>query len=235
MKKKKSKLHIIIPAILIIIAGFCGFKLWQEYEVYREVKILEEEMKEFEPDDEPWPGLGCDNPDVFAWIKIDDTQINYPVALGEDNRFYLSHNVKKEKATAGAIFMDYRCKRDLSSFNSIIYGHRMKNGSMFQNISKYRTEQFFDSHRTGTLTTKDAKYDLDIFAYLAVSAYSDAYKAVFNEPEDRQAHLDYIKKNAKIYRNADVGINDSIVTLSTCTYEFENARSVVVAKLVPKS
>ena len=88
--------------------------------------------------------LDSQNPDVVAWIQIPGTQINYPVVQGKDNDYYLHRDLNGQKSTAGTIFLDYADQADFSSLHNVLYGHHMKNGSMFKDISRYKDQGYFD-------------------------------------------------------------------------------------------
>ena len=101
---------------------------------------------------------------VIAWIRIDDTNINYPVVQGSDNAWFLNRNYKGDFATAGSIFLDYRNTKNFSDSFSIIYGHRMGNGEMFSDIQKFKNEEFFNSHQEGVLSLRERLLNLKIIA-----------------------------------------------------------------------
>ena len=107
---------------------------------------------------------------VIAWLKIDNTNINYPVVQGEDNSWFLNRNYKGDFATAGSIFLDYRNVKDFGDNFSIIYGHRMGNGEMFSDIQKYKNEEFFSLNQSGSLRLKKREISLKIIAYAEVKA-----------------------------------------------------------------
>lgn len=105
---------------------------------------------------------------VIAWIKIDDTNINYPVVQGSDNAWFLNRNYKGVFATAGSIFLDYRNTKNFSDSFSIIYGHRMGNGEMFSDIQKFKNGEFFNSHQEGVLSLRERFLNLKIIAYAEI-------------------------------------------------------------------
>ena len=107
---------------------------------------------------------------AIGWLKIDDTNINYPVVQGKNNTWFLNRGYTGEFATAGSLFLDYRNKKDFSDSFSIIYGHRMGNGEMFSDVQKFKNEYFFNMHRRGVLKLERVNYDLEIVAYAEVDA-----------------------------------------------------------------
>ena len=107
--------------------------------------------------------LDSQNPDVVAWIQIPGTQINYPVVQGKDNDYYLHRDLNGQKSTAGTIFLDYADQADFSSLHNVLYGHHMKNGSMFKDISRYKDQGYFDQHSEIVLYTPEREIHLKPF------------------------------------------------------------------------
>ena len=155
MSRTISNILIIVFSAIIAFSGFRLWKIFHEYHEgekqysdtasrYQHTKDPDNTLADNDPQVCPitvdFDSLKALNPDVVGWIYSADTQINYPVLLGEDNSEYLHHMVNGEYNSAGSIFMDCRNKPDLSDFNTILYGHHMKNGSMFASLHQY-TEQ----------------------------------------------------------------------------------------------
>lgn len=188
------------------------------------------------PDNTVWPevdfqSLQSINDDVVAWIYLEDTHVNYPVVLGPDNDYYLNRLYNGKVNGAGSIFMDFRNKGDFSDRNNILYGHRMNNGTMFADISSYSNREFFDSHPYLLIVTPDAKYKAEVFsAYVANTTYN-SWDTVFDGDDRYLAWLESIGGRSYFERSVELTADSRIVTLSTCTYEFENARFVVHAVL----
>lgn len=164
------------------------------------------------------------NNDIVGWLTIPNTKIDYPFVIAKDNDFYLRRNIYKNQAGAGSIFMDYRCDRDFTDFNTVIYGHEMKNRSMFGDLKLFADPSFFDSNLSGTLFIKDNTYTLEIFACMVVRADD---KLIYNPSADRENFFAYAKKYARQYHEPSVAGN--VVTLSTCAYEYDGARIVLLA------
>jgi len=166
--------------------------------------------------------------DIVGWITIPNTRIDYPFVIAEDNDFYLRRNIYKQQAVAGSIYMDYRCAKDFTDSNTVIYGHNMKNRSMFGDLRLFADPGFFESNATGTLFVKDNTYELEIFAYMVVR-FDD--KLVYDPSSDREQLIGYAQKCTSRYREpAALG---NIVTLSTCAYNYDGARMVLLAVIVP--
>jgi sortase B len=172
-------------------------------------------------------------PDAIAWLTIDGTKIDYPVVQTDDNQFYVHNSAEKKASKYGAVFLDFRNHGDFSDFYNIIYAHNMANGSMFGTLVRFKQKDFFDRVQTGTLNTPTHDYELQIFACSVTNSTSDYYQSIaFLSPAEKESHLAYLKKTAKYWRDITIGNDDRIVILSTCSYEFDEARTVVLAKLV---
>jgi sortase B len=171
------------------------------------------------------------NEDVAGWIKIDGTKIDYPVVQGEDNDFYLHNDVNKKKNVAGSIFMDYRNKVDGFNRNIILYGHDMKNKTMFADLVGYESRWNFENQATIEFDTiyGDGKWVI-FSAYMSDPSF-DYIKTDFASDEEYQAFLDAVKEKSLHHSDVKVTTQDTIITLSTCSSAFDNARFVVHAKL----
>jgi len=168
-------------------------------------------------------------PDAAGWLTIPNTNIDYPFAWYKDNEYYLRRDLNGNYALAGTIFMDYRCKKDFTSQNTIIYGHHMKNRSMFNNLILFNDEKFFNENKTGTIYLPHATLTMEFFAYMVVNPATE-YEIYNSELSDD--YLEYVKQNARYYRDVEITDSDNIVTLSTCSYEFNNARMVLLSKII---
>ena len=188
------------------------------------------------PDNTVWPAVDFAalqkiNPDVVAWIYVEGTNINYPVVRGSDNSYYLNHLVDGTYNSAGSIFMDYRNERDLTDRNTILYGHHMQNNSMFNQITNYKSQEFYDQHPTCLLMTPDGNYKIVLIAGYVTDMNSDAWKIQFESDEEFSLWLDNAVSRSTFISAAEPAAQDRVVTFSTCTYEYNDARYVLVGIL----
>ncbi|MDD2219171.1 MAG: class B sortase [Desulfoplanes sp.] len=172
------------------------------------------------------------NEEVTGWISIDNTEIDYPVVKTSDNEFYLDHNFRKEKSGAGTIFMDYRNGGDPGDQNTILYGHNRKDGSMFNGLTKYKRQEYYRDHPV--LEFSDLKEDQEwrIFSVYITDTDFNYIQTDFADEDDFQRFLEEISSKSMYDTGTDVSRKDQILTLSTCTYEFADARLVVHAKRI---
>lgn len=176
------------------------------------------------------------NSDIVGWIAIDDTPINYPILQSDNNNDYLQLNYNEEQSIAGSIFMDYRNDITSPSPNTIIYGHRMKDGSMFNSLKKFLDKDFFDQHKTIKFDTLYGSYDAEVFAVYNTTTDFDYIQTDFNSDEEYQQLLSDIEGKSKHHTGTEINADDQIITLSTCDYllDPDKGRLVVHAKIVKK-
>lgn len=235
----KKIAYYTVLVILLGVFAFSAYKIGGYYlEKYKSDKVTQEaaqyvhiEPKESEDPniiDVDFKSLQEVSDDIVGWLYCPDTQINYPVAQGSDNAYYLTHLLDGSYNVNGTIFMDFRGAEDFSDFNNVLYGHHMKSGAMFAILVKYWEQEFYDAHPCMYLLTPKQNYRLDLFAGLVVPSDDEVYSS--NVSMD---HLQYLADNSTFTSSVDISTVNSIVTLSTCSYEFEGARYVVMAKMVP--
>jgi len=200
--------------------------------------VPEETEAATEPEEEPiqFPEVDFDallevNEDVVAWVYIEDTNINYPVVRGDDNRHYLSTMIDGSYNGAGSIFMDYRNQPDLSDPHTILYGHNMKNKTMFAHILNYKDQAYYEAHPVGMLMTPDGNYQFEVVAAYVASLADPAWQLEFFSEEDTLQWLQDAMNRSGFTTNAVPELGDRILTLSTCSYEYNDARFVLVGIL----
>lgn len=169
------------------------------------------------------------NPDYKFWLKVDNTNINYPVVQCDNNSFYLKHDFYKQNSNSGAIFMDYRDNQE--SQNVILYGHNMRNKTMFNNILKFKDEEFFNQNNKIKITKDNHEYIYEVFSVYTTKGNDDYLITNFSSNQEYQDYINDIKTKSLFKPNIDVSEKDKIITLSTCSYEFDDARTVVYGKL----
>ena len=171
------------------------------------------------------------NPDIVAWIYIEGTDINYPVVQGPDNSYYLNRLFDGSFNGAGSIFMDYRNQGDLTDRHTVFYGHHMNNGSMFAQITKYKDQAFYDAHPTCLIMTPGGNYKLEFFAGYVTDMNAQAWKLQFASDEEYEQWLSDAVARSNFVSTAEPSPQDRVVTFSTCTYEYNDARYVLAGIL----
>ncbi len=180
------------------------------------------------------------NEDVVAWLFCPDTKLDYPVVYSGDNETYLHADLAKEYSAAGTLFVDGDDQGDFTDWNTIIYGHNMRNGSMFHMITEYASQDFYDQHPIIYLYTEDERYEIQLLAGCVVAGDDEIYSVRKYSKENRKTMESLLKKSTFAYvdkeeeaRNSSVIFSESskLVTLSTCSYEYNNARYILVGEL----
>lgn len=169
--------------------------------------------------------------DAVGWIFSKNGVINYPVVQGSDNSYYLNRLPSGKKNINGSIFMDYRSKSDFSGANTIIYGHSMDNGSMFRTLLNYKKQSYYDKYPEMYIFTPEGKYRLVIFAAYETKSDDMAYGKIYGESGFTK-YVSHALSKSKIKTDVEVEVGDRLVTLSTCAYSSNDARFIVVGKLV---
>ena len=243
--QKLKKIIIIVLSILLVISIVSVIVLkileHKDTEIQQEIsQVLDtiENEKQITERIEQVKELKKENEDIIGWLEIKDTNINYPILQGTDNEFYLTHNYKKEKVTGGSLFLDKDYDFSIPSSNLLIYGHRNKKGIMFEDLLKYKDEQFYKEHPTIRFTTTEDDSEYEIISVFYSKVYYQDEKDVFRyyyfiNAEDEEEYNEYLNnsKKASIYdtgKTAQYG--DQLLTLSTCEYSQANGRFVIVAR-----
>lgn len=182
--------------------------------------------------------LQLENPDIVGWLEIPGTVINYPVLQGSDNEFYVNHNYQKQKTQSGSIFIDADYNWNPKSTNLLIYGHNMKNGTMFTSLVNYKSKQYYYAHPNIRFTTNNNDATYEIIASFESKIYDKSDTSSFKYYNfinaSNQNEFDYFVSNVKSISLYDTGktaqYGDDLMTLSTCAYHTKNGRFAVVAR-----
>lgn len=253
-------LRILLIALCVVCLGvfcFSGYKLFStlnEYKVaqrtYNELSeqfvstevpaatdapVTETEPvedKETSPITVDFEKLIAQNEDVCGWLYSEGTVINYPVAQGSDNNEYLHHLLDGTYNSSGTLFVDCECGPEFSGTNTVIYGHNMKDGSMFNSLLNYKEQSYYEEHPVIYLNTPKQNYKIEVFSAYICNYDSDTYTRDFYSAEDYAAWVAKMQGQSDFSSDVEVTANDRVITLSTCTYEYDNARFVVQGKLV---
>lgn len=230
---KKIIYHIFL---LLCIAVFCIsiFKLYGYYRSYKEAKDTYEEIKKEnvkksnDRREINFHKLKAKNPDIVGWIYAKGTGIDYPIVQGKDNEEYLHMDFNQKESSSGTIFLDHGCDKALNSDNNIIYGHHMKNGTMFAKLLKFREDSFLKKHDTIILYTPKKTLRLKVISAYAMKAQNQIPITFADEKQKK----DYIEE---ICRRSEPSIKirkqkiRRIYTFVTCSYEKEDNRTYVHA------
>ncbi|HIT91235.1 MAG TPA: class B sortase [Candidatus Merdenecus merdavium] len=202
----------------------------EEHQDSEEQEVQEvTETDDYEVD---FAGLQEVNPDVIGWIRMEAIDIiNYPIVQGKDNDQYLHTTFQGAKNGAGAIFMEYTNKSDLTDQNTFIYGHNMKNESMFGSLKKFHDKATYNISPYIWIYTPTATYQYEIFSYHVAEVNTDSFVNQFEDDETFKQYLDMLQRLSEYDTGVAVDQEDKIITLSTCTND-TSTRFLVHAKLI---
>lgn len=176
--------------------------------------------------------LKSQNEEIIGWITFDSGVIDYPIAKGSNNTYYLSHLYDKSYNISGSIFADYRISDDFSLNNSVLYGHNLRNETMFGSLKRYRDETYFKDNPYFWLITEKTTYRYQIYAAYEFDSMVEKYEFNFNSEADYQTYLDHIREKSLWKSDLEVTTKDTIMTLSTCTNDPNAMRFLVIAKRI---
>lgn len=172
------------------------------------------------------------NPDMVAWLDVEHTRIHYPVVQATDNEYYLTHTFDRKENPSGALFLDFRNQRALSDFNLIIYGHNMKDGSMFYDLREFEHADFLQKNPKIELTLKDSKRVYRAFAVYQRKDDFDFMGFSISMDEDKEQLISRILKKSDIQTGIHPTAQDEILTLVTCTSGSHTWHWIIHAVLV---
>ena len=252
-KKGMSRIRGIIILVLLavmLVSGAMSIHSWvedkrtgEEYERLAELasettaQPYTEAVAEpgpAEPETEPYVSpinfeeLMKENPDTIGWIRVPDTNIDYPIVQGEDNDFYLNHDFYGKENIAGAIYLDFESQGDFAGRNNVLYGHNMKNGSMFKDVNRFKDEAYFKEHRFFSIYTPDREIKLQAVAAYYGEAQPIVRKTRFKSQESFDAFVHEMVKPCS-YGEEITYPAKTLYTLVTCSYEIKDARTFLFA------
>ncbi len=172
------------------------------------------------------------NKDFKGWLYYEPLELSYPIVRGDDNDYYTHYTFENEKNNSGAIFMEALNKPDFSNYNTIIYGHNMRNGTMFGSLKKLLNDtEIVEENPYFYIFTEEKSYMYEIFAVYITREDSKTYDLI-GDTEEQKAYVDYITETATWLSDTEVSQEDKIVTLSTCHGLHSNNRTVVHGVLI---
>ena len=243
-KKKKGGSNIVSNIILVIAIVVFAVSAYKLYGIFSEYNKGDKEYQKIQDlvintdkkDDTKEETFSVDfekllemNSDVVGWIRFDEpSEINYPVVQGRDNEEYLKRTFEANTNKLGTLFVYVNNPGDFSGRNTFIYGHNMKNGSMFAQLLKYKDDSFYKEHPYFYIYTPDGKVrTYEIFSAGVVKDTSDSYIMDYADDAAFQTYIDYIKQQSAYPTSAEVTTASKIVSLSTCTNVRDDERFLV--------
>lgn len=170
------------------------------------------------------------NEDAAAWLYCPNTAIDYPVMRADDYNYYLYHLPDGTQNANGSLFIDYSCAADFSDELTVVYGHNMKSGHMFGSLKRYKEQRYFDENPYMYLFTRKGNYRIELLYGCVIGAEQWRERA-FMYAENIDALIAYAAHNTTFISGAEYAGGDRIAAMSTCSYEFDGARYVIIGVL----
>lgn len=238
--------------IIVVVGAYAGYALWDNQQIYASTDNVQAELLAFKNKAEDndagnmFEELKAINPDVNAWLSMDNTKIDYPILRGVNNNTYINKNVYGEYTLAGSIFLDSRNAPYFTDQYNLVHGHHMAERRMFGDLDLYKDQKFFEENRTGVLILEDKTYSLRTFSALYVLSYD---KVIFQPNKwinDLKEPLEYAKE-ISLYKDDEMidrlykeneeakvgGKKPQIILLATCSPESDDSRFVLLAEMIP--
>ena len=230
------------------------FSLWQIIKITLEYKkgsdfynsAAETYTREIERPEKEAPPIEVDleklqkvNRDVVGWIYMEDTIVNYPLLRGENNFYYLDKTYEKKYLASGSIYLDAANDRELNDRHSIIYGHNMKNNTMFGNLDDFREEAYLEKHPYIYILFSDGSFkQYEIFSFYRANIEDGTYKVPLNEKKEYEAFLELVQRKNQL-KDSDLALpkvdaTDKVLTLSTCTEDSADTERFVIHAVLIK-
>ena len=250
LRAANSLFNLVVILLLLAAGSYSAFALWDNQRIYAAAGDVQADMMKLKPEvitteedsGADFSELLAVNPDVCGWITLDNTNVDYPVLQGETNFTYINTDVYGNFALAGSIFLDTRCSKEFTDPYSLIYGHHMADSKMFGDLDLYKDETFFQENTTGSLVLPGKAYQLEIIACLLVPASEDhIFEPTTWQDSNISRLLEFVENNAlnlhdEIMRELKAAEDPfKILALSTCSYEYTDARTIVLTWMKPFS
>lgn len=236
----------VVVLFLVVAGAYSAYALWDNSQVYAAADNVQAELLQFKPKAGADNGASFEellgiNQDVCAWVTLDNTAIDYPVVQGEDNFTYVNTDVYGDFSLAGSIFLDVNCDKNFTDPYSLLYGHHMEESKMFGDLDLYKDAEFFAENTTGELILPDRTYDLKTFACLLVPSSESAIFQPQRWDSDLQGLYTFAQENALNLNTETLaamkaaGDDAQVLALSTCSTEFTDARTILLAWMIPSA
>ena len=223
-------LNAVLCLAAVLLLFISGYSLLDNYRLHQQAR--DDTLLIYKPtlaeNDTPTGSVTLEN--QVAWLCIDGSYIDFPVMQGKTNFEYLNKDPYGEYRLSGSIFLDSRNSSSLLDEFSMIYGHHMDHYSMFGSLDLFTLDAYFNTHKTGWLATRDAVYDLELFA----AAWGEGDDWTIFNPEGKTVNdvLPYIQEHAVIYTQYTPGAR--ILAMSTCAGATDSSRLIVFAMILPR-
>jgi len=237
IKLANGAVNCFVLAVILLLTTFAGYALWDSNQIHRaaDKNIFAHYKPTPANGGKTFKELQALNAEVFAWLCVYGTNIDYPVTQAVDNMKYINTDAEGCYSLSGSIFLDCVNSKDFSDFNSILYGHHMAKKVMFGEIESFLDKEVFISSRYGNLYFDGRDHGLEFFAFVHTDAYDSAVFTPNVKGEQRREYLDGLLGMAIHIRDIGVTEKDHIVLLSTCSLGSTNGRDVLIGRITDET
>ena len=227
-----STVNIAVLLFFILCVLFSGYSIWDNNHIYTKASpSVYETYKPEKEDTKSFEELIRINPDVYGWITLYGTQIDYPLVQAEDNDKYVNTDYEGNFSLSGALFLDCNNSRDMRDTVNIIYGHHMEKDKMFGGLDHYEKQDYFKEHQYGNLYVDGTNYGLEFFMLIKADAYDSK---VYNTNErDINQYIEYISSYS--LQKLDIPECERLICLSTCSSDSTNGRVILVGSITSET
>ena len=227
-----STVNIAVLLFFILCVLFSGYSIWDNNHIYTKASpSVYETYKPEKEDTKSFEELIRINPDVYGWITLYGTEIDYPLVQGEDNDKYVNTDYEGNFSLSGALFLDCNNARDMRDTVNIIYGHHMEKDKMFGGLDHYEKQDYFKEHQYGNLYVDGTNYGLEFFMLIKADAYDSK---VYNTNErDINQYIEYISSYS--LQKLDIPECERLICLSTCSSDSTNGRVILVGSITSET
>lgn len=210
-----------------------AYALWDSGQIYKQADGASyQTYKPVSDEREPFAALQAANPEVFGWLMIDGTGIDYPLVQASTNAKYVNTDVSGGFSLSGSIFLDCRNDPSFSDVNSVIYGHNLQNDGMFGCLGQFQNKDYFEAHQSGMLFHSDRWHKIEFFAFVTADAYDPVlFNTELSGSEDREYYLAYVREQAQLFRPLSFHPEDHYIALSTCSNSTTNGRHILIGRI----
>jgi sortase B len=238
IKLANAIINLLVTTIAALLIAYAAYALWDSTQIYRSAD--KSNYVAYKPtaanEGKSFGELQALNPEIFAWLSVYGTNIDYPVTQGQDNVKYVNTNAEGLYSLAGAIFLDCNNDKGFNDFNNILYGHHMAKKAMFGEIGMFSEKEIFDARRYGNLYFDMKDHGIEFFAFIHCDAYdTEVFTANIVEAEARRSYLENLWANAIYGRDIGVTIADRVIMLSTCSSSSTNGRDILIGKITDET
>ena len=235
VRKVADTMIIVCLLAIMLISGIRLCQLYAEYRSNRNAyEMIADEChdKEDEHLNVDFEKLRRINQDIVGWIRCRELHIDYPIVQAEDNDRYLDRMFDGSYGACGTLFADAATENPFRQFNTIVYGHHMRDGSMFGSLKKLKDPEYCREHPAMELATPEGNYELQILAFLNQPSDSEVFTSNVSDYDEKTEYLEWIRRKAEYTTDAEATVYDRLAVLSTCAYEYKNAKYIVVCRMI---